>query len=232
GSSDQDGSIVDYHWSWGDDTDDSDTGDSASATHVFEEPGTYDVSLTVTDNGGKTNEITELITVGVQDIYVDASWAGLDDGTLVTGPQGQQLTIGTDAFSDVGAALGEAENSVPNTTVPVAAGTYDETGDQLVGDGSSVTHLELSTLEIDSSNNTVSGLDIVGRGPISDTGGCSGCEEPVILVDGDDVPQAATIADNRISGGSSGIYLAGETQAFPSSGNLIARNEIFDNGVG
>ena len=67
-SSDPDGSIVSYEWDTdGDgvygDYDDADNGQSATVT--FDSKGTYELSVRVTDNGGKT--ATETITVGVSE---------------------------------------------------------------------------------------------------------------------------------------------------------------------
>lgn len=59
GSYDLDGSIVDYAWDFGD-------GSSASGSmvdHVYNNPGTYFVSLTVTDDQGLTNKTTARVVV-------------------------------------------------------------------------------------------------------------------------------------------------------------------------
>ncbi len=57
GSSDSDGSIVDYAWDFGDGS--TDTG--VSANHIYEQAGTYQVTLTVTDDGGLTSETTHSV---------------------------------------------------------------------------------------------------------------------------------------------------------------------------
>ncbi|MFD1566671.1 PKD domain-containing protein [Halolamina litorea] len=66
GSSDSDGSIVEYEWDTDGDGyyDDYDDAPSGQTTQVsFGEGGTYTVGLRVTDNGGKSREITKRITV-------------------------------------------------------------------------------------------------------------------------------------------------------------------------
>ena len=59
GSSDVDGSIVAYHWTFGNGT----TGDEVTGAPVYAAPGDYAVSLTVTDDDGATNTASIVITV-------------------------------------------------------------------------------------------------------------------------------------------------------------------------
>jgi YD repeat-containing protein len=59
GSSDPDGSIVSYAWNFGD----SGTGSGVAPTHVYTTAGTYNVTLTVTDNNGATASATASATV-------------------------------------------------------------------------------------------------------------------------------------------------------------------------
>ncbi len=51
--------IVGYEWDFGDGSD----GEGVGVSHVYEEPGVYDVILEVTDKGGLSDEITKPITV-------------------------------------------------------------------------------------------------------------------------------------------------------------------------
>jgi PKD repeat protein len=60
GSSDPDGSIVSYDWNFGDGT----TGTGVSPSHTYSVVGTYDVSLTVTDNDGATDTATAMAEIG------------------------------------------------------------------------------------------------------------------------------------------------------------------------
>ena len=53
------GSITGYSWNFGDGT----TSDVADPSHTYASPGTYDVSLTVTDNLGMTHTASTTITV-------------------------------------------------------------------------------------------------------------------------------------------------------------------------
>ncbi|MCA4133607.1 PKD domain-containing protein [Arthrobacter sp. M4] len=59
GSSDSDGTIANYAWNFGDNT----SGTGSTASHTYAAAGTYQVTLTVTDNGGATGTITKPVTV-------------------------------------------------------------------------------------------------------------------------------------------------------------------------
>jgi len=67
GSSDPDGSIVAYAWSFGD----GGTASGALASHAFAVNLTYQVTLTVTDDDGATGSVTKSITVTPSD---DVGW--------------------------------------------------------------------------------------------------------------------------------------------------------------
>ena len=59
GSSDSDGTIMDYAWSYGD----GGTGNGVTALHTYNSSGTYTVQLTVTDDDGATDTATRTIDV-------------------------------------------------------------------------------------------------------------------------------------------------------------------------
>jgi parallel beta-helix repeat protein len=58
-SVDNDGTIVSWLWNFGDGT----TSTSQNPTHKYQSGGTYTVTLTVTDNGGATDEVSIFITI-------------------------------------------------------------------------------------------------------------------------------------------------------------------------
>ena len=60
GSSDSDGSIAARSWNFGDGT----TSASANPAKTYAASGTYNVVLTVTDNGGASSSVTKAVTVG------------------------------------------------------------------------------------------------------------------------------------------------------------------------
>jgi alpha-tubulin suppressor-like RCC1 family protein len=61
-STDSDGSVVAYRWSFGDGTQ---SNAAATTSHAFAAAGTYTVSLVVTDDDGATGERTQQVTVSV-----------------------------------------------------------------------------------------------------------------------------------------------------------------------
>jgi PKD repeat protein len=84
-SSDSDGTITSYAWDYGDST----PADSGKApSHTYDDPGTYPVKLTVTDDDGDTGTVTKQVVVSaVQEIASDAfgrtannSWGSADKG--------------------------------------------------------------------------------------------------------------------------------------------------------
>jgi len=80
-SYDPDGTIVSYYWVFGD----GGTGSGETTTHTYNQPGTYTVSLTITDDGGLTDtdyavvEIEEAPseTVEFEDSFEIGEWNGL-----------------------------------------------------------------------------------------------------------------------------------------------------------
>ena len=58
-SSDSDGTIVKYAWLFGDGT----SGTGATTSHTYTAPGTYQVTLTETDNFGLSQTYTKTATV-------------------------------------------------------------------------------------------------------------------------------------------------------------------------
>jgi len=58
-ATDHGGSIVSYRWDFGDGT----SADTAAASHSFAQPGTFEVTLTATDNDGLTDSAAMTITI-------------------------------------------------------------------------------------------------------------------------------------------------------------------------
>lgn len=124
GSSDADGSIADYAWDFGDGQ--TVTGATPS-THTYASPGTYTVSLTVTDNAGATHTTSQSVEatakpnqVPVASFTVDKTWLEVTvDGNGSSDPDGSIDSYSWD-FGDGTSANG----ATPAKHTYGAAGTY------------------------------------------------------------------------------------------------------------
>ncbi len=77
-SSDEDGSITNYTWNFGDET----TGYGDVTTHAYADPGEYIVTLTVTDNEGATDDDTITVVISKPNIPPTAPEVdGISTGT-------------------------------------------------------------------------------------------------------------------------------------------------------
>lgn len=91
GSTDSDGTIVSYSWDFGDGS----NSFGSIVSHVYSSPGTYTVSLTVTDNSGATNTDTATAII-------------TEDSTTPTPPATTNKPPRADAGNDVKVKVGEA----------------------------------------------------------------------------------------------------------------------------
>ncbi|MFT3943703.1 MAG: PKD domain-containing protein [Ancrocorticia sp.] len=112
-SSDADGSIASYAWNFGDGK----TGTGAKPSHTYTESGTYEVTLTVTDNRGTQGSATRSVTVseGTEPVLVLANDAF--NRTVSSGWGSAQVggpwTVGVDAASHYSVANGVAKQRIP-----------------------------------------------------------------------------------------------------------------------
>lgn len=144
-----------YVWNWGEDSTQSETTSSATATHSYTDPGTYSVRLVATDADGNAGIATVTLTLsGNANPKANA-------GTPKAGLVGSALTLDATASSDPDAgdtlsyawtqldgptvALSDATSATPSYT-PSAAGTYvfqvtvSDGGDPVRTDTASVTN--------------------------------------------------------------------------------------------
>ncbi len=70
GSTDADGAIVNVSWDWGDATNDAGT----TAVHSYAAPGSYTITLTVTDDSAATSSTTQTVTVASANVPPVASF--------------------------------------------------------------------------------------------------------------------------------------------------------------
>jgi PKD repeat protein len=141
GSSDPDGSIVSWDWNFGD----GNVGAGASVSHTYTQAGTFQVSLTVTDDQGLTATTTQSIAVVANvapSASFDATKAGLDLAVVSTGndPDGQIVNRTWD-FGDGSTATGTSA-----THTYAEAGTYTVTLTVVDDDGATVTASQAVTV--------------------------------------------------------------------------------------
>ena len=81
-SSDADGTIAGYAWTWGDGTPD---GSGVAAGHTYAASGTYTITLTVTDNGGATGSTSQVVMAGEARVFFEDFDDGAANGWTLTG---------------------------------------------------------------------------------------------------------------------------------------------------
>lgn len=125
GSSDPEGAIAGYAWSFGDGS----TGSGASPSHAYAAPGTYTVTLTVTDGAGATATDTATCVIANRppvaaagaDRTANPGAAVAFDGSASADPDGR-ITTHSWTFGD-----GSSANGATASHAYASAGTYTVT---------------------------------------------------------------------------------------------------------
>jgi PKD repeat protein len=128
GSTDPDGVIVDFAFAFGDET--TAAGQEAGPRHAYAEVGTFEVTLTVTDDDGNTDSASLSVTVSeppTRQIAVDVNWKPLVAGIfaailLVVGVRASRRSSGGPGGTRRFAGLAFATTSLPFVLAEVATG--------------------------------------------------------------------------------------------------------------
>ncbi|MCI0689838.1 MAG: PKD domain-containing protein [Sporichthyaceae bacterium] len=141
GSSDPDGTITGYSWNFGDTT----SGSGSTTTHNFAADGTYNVTLTVTDNDGAPGNTTQPVTVS--NAAPTAAFTFACDGVSCTfNGSGSTDLDGTVASYSWDFGDGNSGTGVSPTHDYAAAGSYDV--ELTVTDNDGATDDQTTTIEV------------------------------------------------------------------------------------
>lgn len=123
GSSDPDGTISKYDWDFGDGS----AGQGVTVKHIYSQPGTYTLSLTVTDNDGLTKTLVENIVIGKQVTAPEASFEYILTSTTVPATVGVDGQNSTDPDGTIQAYAWDFGNG-KTASGPTASYTYQTAG--------------------------------------------------------------------------------------------------------
>jgi PKD repeat protein len=115
-SSDPDGTIAGYGWSFGDG---SPAASGAATSHSYAAAGTYTVTLTVTDNGGQTATATQSVTVVAKSEGAGGLGARAGGGSSA----GVASVLTNDNFSSIGATVNQKTGMITFTEFVENPGT-------------------------------------------------------------------------------------------------------------
>lgn len=168
GSSDPDGSITAYHWDFGDGT----SGSGQTTDHVYATTGTFQVTLTVTDNQGAQASTTAPVVISSA-LQTQVKIARNSSWRWYYGTTSPAADWNTTAFDDSTWAVGNAIlgfgdasvatniDSYASTTLRPRAAYFRKTFD--VADATKVTRLTINGLADDGAVVYVNGVEVARK---------------------------------------------------------------------
>jgi subtilisin family serine protease len=154
GSSDSDGSIVSYAWTFGDDT----AGTGVTPTKTYAAAGSYNVTLTVTDNAGATGTKSQSVTVTAPSGGNNPPTIGTFNHTRSSSGPWRRANISW-AVSDVDGDLSTVRLEILNGTTVLSSTNISVSGSNASGSNqlsSRTTPTDVKIIVIDANGNTVS----------------------------------------------------------------------------
>jgi PKD repeat protein len=190
-STDGDGDITSYTWSFGD----GDTAASSAPSHTFSTSGTFDVTLTVTDNGGDSSSITHQVTVAATNQPPVATFtsscsalACSFDGSASTDPDGT-----VDAYSWTFGDGATSEDISPEHEFD-SPGSYSVTLRVVDSSGAEDTYTQQVTVSA-----TVANISFVGDDSTSANQRSVAVTVPAAVEEGDGLVLTATSASSSVT---------------------------------
>ncbi|NCT66485.1 MAG: PKD domain-containing protein [Rhodanobacteraceae bacterium] len=122
-SSDSDGTIASWAWTFGDGT----TSTQQNPSHTYAAAGSYTVTLTATDDGGATNTISKPVTVATSNVPPTANFGFTTTGLTANFTDGSTDSDGSIASRSWTFGDGATSTATNPSHTYAAAGTYSVT---------------------------------------------------------------------------------------------------------
>lgn len=165
GSSDTDGSIASRSWNFGD----GGTSTATNPSRTYAAAGTYNVTLTVTDNGGATNAITKAVTVTAPaNVPPVANFSFTTSNLTATFTDSSSDSDGTIASRSWAFGDGGTSTATNPSRTYAAAGTYNVT--LTVTDNGGATNSKTSAVTVSIASGTVLSNGVAVTGQAAATG--------------------------------------------------------------
>jgi len=165
GSSDSDGTIASRSWTFGD----GGTSTATNPSRTYAAAGTYNVTLTVTDNSGATNAITKAVTVTAPaNVAPVANFSFTTSGLTATFTDSSTDSDGTIASRSWNFGDGTTSTATSPVKTYSAAGSYSVT--LTVTDNGGATNAKTSTVTVSISSGTVLSNGVAVTGQAAATG--------------------------------------------------------------